>query len=147
MTLGVPLNFLLFLAFSTATLVLLAGRAFRKRREKKKEREEREDDEDEKDDEDDRCIQREHCYLLPFTLSCCCCNTCIQFENIKDPPYLLPSVPKYWLEEDGTTSLTEPHRRRSIKTLTWLRTNGLASVPHSIKAELRILVHGSSHFV
>ena len=52
-------------------------------------------------------------------------HLCIQLETIKDPLKLLSSVPKYWLEEDGTMSLHEDNRWRSVKTLKWLKSNGM----------------------
>ena len=64
----------------------------------------------------------------------------IHLPKAKQPIWVL-SVPKYWLEDDGTMCLDETHRWRSADTIAWLRTHGLHSVPNWIKAEIGDLVY------
>ena len=68
-------------------------------------------------------------------------HLCIQFQYAKKPLQLLPDIPKYWLEDDGTMSLDDSHRWRSDKTLRWLQVHGLSSVPRNIKEEIGSLVY------
>ena len=70
-------------------------------------------------------------------------HLCVQFQYAKKPLQLLSDVPKYWLEEDGTMSLDKDHRWRAPKTLQWVRTHGLYSVPRNIKEEIGDLVYNS----
>ena len=70
-------------------------------------------------------------------------HLCIQFQYAKKPLQLLSDVPKYWLEEDGTMSLDRDHRWKDPKTLEWLRTHGLYSVPRNIKEAIGNLVYNS----
>ena len=70
-------------------------------------------------------------------------HLCIQFQYAKKPLRLLSDIPKYWLEDDGAMSLDESHRWRSDKTLQWLRSHGLYSVPRNIREEIGGLVYNS----
>ena len=70
-------------------------------------------------------------------------HLCIQFQYAKKPLQLLSDIPKYWLEDDGAMSLDEGHRWRSAKTLQWLRSHGLHSVPRNIREEIGGLVYNS----
>ena len=79
---------------------------------------------------------RSHLILLQHLL--------IQLPKIKKPIYVLSEVPKYWLEDDGAMCLDETHRWRSADTIAWPRTNGLHSVPNSIKAEIGDLVYNGA---
>ena len=72
-------------------------------------------------------------------------HLCIQFQFAKKPLQLLSDVPKYWLEEDGTMSLDSGHRWRPKRTLRWLQTNGLSSVPRNIKEEIGSLIYKLDH--
>ena len=69
-------------------------------------------------------------------------HLCIQLANIKDPPQLISTLPKYWMEDDGTLALFEENRWRSIKTLKWLKTHGYSCVPVCIREELMTLAQG-----
>ena len=53
---------------------------------------------------------------------------------------LLATMPKYWLENDGTMGLSDRYRWRSEKTIRWLKGRGLVSVPRAIREELGALV-------
>ena len=53
---------------------------------------------------------------------------------------LLSTIPKYWLEDDGTMGLSDRYRWRSDKTIRWLKVRGLVSVPRTIREELGALV-------
>ena len=53
---------------------------------------------------------------------------------------LLSTIPRYWLEDDGTMELLDRYRWRSDKTIRWLKVCGLVSVPCKIQEELGALV-------
>ena len=70
-------------------------------------------------------------------------HLCVQFQYAKKLLQLLSDVPKYCLEADGAMSLDKDHRWKAPKTLPWLRTHGLYSVPRNIKEEIGNLVYNS----
>ena len=61
-------------------------------------------------------------------------------QYAKKPLPLLSTIPKYWLEDDGTMGLSDRYRWRSDKTIRWLKVRGLVSVPRTIREELGALV-------
>ena len=69
-------------------------------------------------------------------------HLCIQLEKLTELIHLISTVPKYWLNSDGTLSLHEENRWRSAATLKWLKSNGMTYVPSSIREEVMYMFHG-----